>query len=82
MNPITSLQAMLGVARGVDIFVALFIVIGWSFVEKNEYNYAVVCFGMALISAIVVIICKAKYHVSQISPKPTSESSSNTNEVE
>lgn len=78
MNQITSLQAMLGIAKGVDIFVALFICIGWSFMEKNEYNYAVICFGMALILAMVVIVCKSKYHVGQ----NKQSSASNTNETE
>lgn len=82
MNALTSLQAMLGIAKGVDIFVVLFVCIGWSFMEKNEYNYAVVCFAMALVLAVVVVVCKAKYHVDQKKLTDTRESSSNTDEAE
>lgn len=75
MNPINSITALLSMAKGLDISMMSFICVGWLFLDKGENLYALICFGFALISAIVVIYCKAKYHLKdeQISPSKTEE---------
>ena len=70
MNPV---QALITMAKGGDLSMAIFVMCGGILLDKGETIPALICFFFALISTMFSLWCKSAYHLEEKNPISSNE---------